>query len=219
MPPCGAGSRCSCKKLPVTTTKRPDAPGASGRKEDLEGSLGALILSRAQIMQGADRIRSAHHHERVLIRGRVSSAQRSPCMSSRAQMYRQRAADAKQRAAQAKDPSIRIALEHEAAFWLLLAEQMDWIDKGRSIPSATKGVSLSLYRHSWEYNSTLIGSSSIRTGRRWLRDSHVPACERVLCPWSELAHKLSPKDTGFDTPAWIITVSAPTRRASSWTRR
>src|SRR5262249_62055861 len=61
------------------------------------------------------------------------------------------AADAKQRAAQAKDPSIRIALEHEAAFWLLLAEQMDWIDKGRSIPSATKGVSLSLYRHSCEY--------------------------------------------------------------------
>ena len=87
------------------------------------------------------------------------------------------AAVAKQRAAQAKDPSIRIA--HEAAFWLLLAEQMDWIDKGRSIPSATKGVSLSLYRHSWEYNSTLIGSSSIRTGRRWLRDSHVPACERM----------------------------------------
>ena len=53
-------------------------------------------------------------------------------------MYRQRAADAKQRAAQAKDLSIKIALEHEAAFWLLLAEQMDWIDKGGSVPSATK---------------------------------------------------------------------------------
>ncbi len=120
-------------------------------------------------------------------------------------MYRQRAADAKQRAAQAKDLSIKIALEHEAAFWLLLAEQMDWIDKGGSVPSATKEESLSLYRqtygHSWEYNSTLTGSSSIRIGRRWLRDSHVPACERVLCPWPELAHKLPPKDTGFDTPA------------------
>jgi hypothetical protein len=96
-------------------------------------------------------------------------------------MYRQRAADAKQRAAQAKDLSIKIALEHEAAFWLLLAEQMDWIDKGGSVPSATKEESLSLYRqtygHSWEYNSTLTGSSSIRIGRRWLRDSHVP------CPY------------------------------------
>jgi hypothetical protein len=46
-------------------------------------------------------------------------------MSSRAD-YRQRAADAKQRAAQAKDPSIKIGFEHEAAFWLGLAEQVDW---------------------------------------------------------------------------------------------
>jgi len=42
-------------------------------------------------------------------------------------MYRQRAADAKQRAVQAKDhPPIKIAFEHEAAFWLGLAEQLDW---------------------------------------------------------------------------------------------
>src|SRR5215467_11036927 len=46
-------------------------------------------------------------------------------MSSRAD-YRQRAADAKQRAAPAKDPSIKIGFEHEAAFWLGLAEQVDW---------------------------------------------------------------------------------------------
>ena len=126
-------------------------------------------------------------------------------MSSERDTCLKKADDAKQRAAQAKDLSIKIALEHEAAFWLLLAEQMDWIDKGGSVPSATKEESLSLYRqtygHSWEYNSTLTGSSSIRIGRRWLRDSHVPACERVLCPWPELAHKLPPKDTGFDTPA------------------
>src|SRR5215470_1609253 len=60
-----------------------------------------------------------------LICGTASSVQRSPYMSSRAD-YRQRAADAKQRAGQAKDPSIKIGFEHEAAFWLGLAEQVDW---------------------------------------------------------------------------------------------
>jgi hypothetical protein len=40
-----------------------------------------------------------------LICGTASSVQRSPYMSSRADMYRQRTADAKERAAQAKDPS------------------------------------------------------------------------------------------------------------------
>jgi hypothetical protein len=53
-------------------------------------------------------------------------------------MYRQRAADAKQRVAQAKDLSIKIALEHEAALWLLLAEQMDWIDKKEVPPPRRK---------------------------------------------------------------------------------
>jgi hypothetical protein len=54
-------------------------------------------------------------------------------MSSQADMYRQRAADAKQRAARAKELSIKIALEHEAAFRLLLVEQMEWIDKGAGV--------------------------------------------------------------------------------------
>jgi len=39
MPPCGAGSRCSCKKLPVTTTKPPDAPILSqGTNQATRGS-------------------------------------------------------------------------------------------------------------------------------------------------------------------------------------
>jgi hypothetical protein len=59
----------------------------------------------------------------------ASSVQRSPYLSSRADTYRQRAADAKERAAQAKDPSIGIAFEYEAAFWLGLAEQLNWIGR------------------------------------------------------------------------------------------
>jgi hypothetical protein len=54
-------------------------------------------------------------------------------MSSQAGMYRRRAADAKQRAARAKELSIKIALEHETAFWLLLVAQMEWIDKGGGV--------------------------------------------------------------------------------------
>jgi hypothetical protein len=49
-------------------------------------------------------------------------------MSSRADMYRQRAADAKNRAAQARDPSIKSAFENVAAGWVALAEQVERID-------------------------------------------------------------------------------------------
>src|SRR5262245_42633539 len=56
----------------------------------------------------------------------------SPCMSSRADMYRQRAAEAKNRAAQIRSPSIKSAFEDVARGWLLLAEQMEWIDRQRS---------------------------------------------------------------------------------------
>jgi hypothetical protein len=71
-----------------------------------------------------------------LICGTASAVQLSPYisspgdMSSRVEMYRRRAADAKQRAAQAKGPSIAIALEYEAAFWLGLAEQLEWTGRG-----------------------------------------------------------------------------------------
>ena len=69
-----------------------------------------------------------------LICGTASSVQRSPYMSWRGDMYRQRAADAKQRAAQEKDPSIKIAFEHEAAFWPGLAEQVDWYGRKEVSP-------------------------------------------------------------------------------------
>jgi len=56
----------------------------------------------------------------------------SPYMSSRADVYRQRAADAKKRAAQAKDLSVKKAFEEVARGWLVLAEQMEWMDRQRS---------------------------------------------------------------------------------------
>jgi hypothetical protein len=47
-------------------------------------------------------------------------------------MYRQRAADAKKRSAQAKDLSVKRAFEEVARGWLVLAEQMEWIDRQKS---------------------------------------------------------------------------------------
>jgi hypothetical protein len=61
--------------------------------------------------------------------GTASSLQCSPYMSSRADMYRQKATDAKNRAAQARNPFTKSAFEEVAACWRVLAEQMEWIDK------------------------------------------------------------------------------------------
>ena|SRR5947209_2966660 len=55
-------------------------------------------------------------------------------MSSRADAYRQRAADAKKRAAHAKDLSVKKAFEEVARGWLVLAEQMEWMT-GRGLPA------------------------------------------------------------------------------------
>jgi hypothetical protein len=52
--------------------------------------------------------------------------------SSRSDEYRQRAAEAKNRAAQTSSPSIKSAFEEVARGWLLLAEQMEWIEGRRS---------------------------------------------------------------------------------------
>jgi hypothetical protein len=49
-------------------------------------------------------------------------------MSSPADLYRQKAADAKRRAAQSKDPYVKRAFEEVAAGWRVLAEQMEWTD-------------------------------------------------------------------------------------------
>jgi hypothetical protein len=46
--------------------------------------------------------------------------------------YRQRAAEAKNRAAQTTSPPIKSAFEEVARGWLLLAEQMEWIEGRRS---------------------------------------------------------------------------------------
>ena len=49
-------------------------------------------------------------------------------MSLRADMYRQKAVGAKHRAAGASNPSVKAAFEEVARGWLVLAEQMEWID-------------------------------------------------------------------------------------------
>jgi hypothetical protein len=49
-------------------------------------------------------------------------------MSLRADTDRQKAAEAKQRAARAKDLSVKSAFEDVARGWLVLAEQVEWID-------------------------------------------------------------------------------------------
>src|SRR5262249_35843250 len=52
----------------------------------------------------------------------------SLCMSSRSDEYRHRAAEAKNRAARTSDLSIKSAFEEVARNWLVLAEQMEWIE-------------------------------------------------------------------------------------------
>jgi hypothetical protein len=64
--------------------------------------------------------------------GTESWFQCSPGMSLRADTYSQRAAEAKQSAAQAKNPSIKSAFEEVARGWLVLAEQMEWMDNQKS---------------------------------------------------------------------------------------
>jgi hypothetical protein len=44
-------------------------------------------------------------------------------------MYRQRAAEANNRAAQASNPHVKTTFEEVARGWLLLAEQMEWMDR------------------------------------------------------------------------------------------
>jgi hypothetical protein len=53
-------------------------------------------------------------------------------MSLRADIYRQRAAEAKQSAAQAKNPSIKSAFKEVARGVARTAEQMEWMDNQKS---------------------------------------------------------------------------------------
>jgi hypothetical protein len=65
----------------------------------------------------------------TFVEGTVSSFQCSPCMSPRSDMYRQRAAEAKNRATQASNPHVKTAFKEVARGWLLLAEQMEWMER------------------------------------------------------------------------------------------
>jgi hypothetical protein len=50
-------------------------------------------------------------------------------MSPRSDMYRERAAEAKNRATQASNPHVKTAFNEVARGWLLLAEQMEWMER------------------------------------------------------------------------------------------
>jgi hypothetical protein len=54
-------------------------------------------------------------------------------MSLRADMYRQKAPEAK-RSAASKKPSLKRAFEDVARGWLVLAEQIEWIDNQKPPP-------------------------------------------------------------------------------------
>jgi hypothetical protein len=68
---------------------------------------------------------------------------RSIAMVSRANWYRERAAEARRRAAETRDPSIKAAYETMARDWASLAEQVEWIETQRRSPPAKKTD----YRH------------------------------------------------------------------------
>jgi len=50
-------------------------------------------------------------------------------MSLRADMYRQTAAEAKNRAAEASNSHVKSAFKEVARGWLVLAEQMQWMEQ------------------------------------------------------------------------------------------
>jgi hypothetical protein len=65
-------------------------------------------------------------------------------------MYRQRAADAKNRATQTNNPHVKGAFKEVARGWLLLAEQMEWMDRQEEAKegdaSPTSGTSAAVPR-------------------------------------------------------------------------
>jgi hypothetical protein len=70
--------------------------------------------------------------------GTTLSRKCSSYMSLRADMYRQKAAEAKQSAAQAKNQSMKRAFEEISARYLVLAEQMEWIDSRKASAPQTE---------------------------------------------------------------------------------
>jgi hypothetical protein len=53
-------------------------------------------------------------------------------------MYRQKVAEAKQSAARVSNPSIKRAFEEVARGWLVLAEQIDWMDNQKPSPHGSE---------------------------------------------------------------------------------
>ena len=49
-------------------------------------------------------------------------------MSLRTDIYREKAAEAKNRAAEASNPHVKSAFKEVARAWLVLAEQMEWME-------------------------------------------------------------------------------------------
>jgi hypothetical protein len=98
------------------------------------------VLSRKHFLRSTSLIRNATIRKNSIFGlrgvGRPFFGRRAcrvfASMSSRADVYRQRAAAAKMRASQAKDLSVKKAFEEVARGWLVLAEQMEWMDRQRS---------------------------------------------------------------------------------------
>jgi hypothetical protein len=58
-------------------------------------------------------------------------------------MYRQMAAECRKRAAHASNLSIKTAYQEVARGWLLLAEQMEWMDRQEEAPLRNEKQSVS----------------------------------------------------------------------------
>jgi hypothetical protein len=59
-------------------------------------------------------------------------------MAPRADMYRQKAAEAKNRAAQARNSHVKSAFKAVARAWLVLAEHIEWMDGQAKVPSTAR---------------------------------------------------------------------------------
>ena len=77
-------------------------------------------------------------------------------MSSRADFYRQRAAEAKKSAARASNPSAKSAFVEVAKGWLLLAEQMEWIDRERERKTGPEEPSSEVFPYQQTLQDTVV---------------------------------------------------------------
>jgi hypothetical protein len=124
-------------------------------------------------------------------------------MSLRADMYRQKAAQAKESAAKARNPSMKRAFEEVAAGWLVLAEQMEWIDSQKaSAPQTEKIRASAKLAHVRNYNqfNRRIGAR-IRSARVGIPSR--PLTKKAASPPSEVQREAEEHwgDGGDRTPS------------------